>query len=54
MILILVKQKQRFFFSLHFNSDNSCLFVSRKEIYQFKASNKNVNFPSQIRLGSIL
>ena len=39
--------------SLHCNSDNSYLFVNGKEIYKFKASNKNVNFPSQFCLGSI-
>ena len=44
MILILVKQNQNFFLSLYFNSGNSYLFVGRKEIYQFKTSNKNVNF----------
>ena len=39
--------------SLHYNSDNSYLFVNGNEIYTFKASNKNVNFPSQVFLGSI-
>ena len=39
--------------NLHYNSDNSYLFVNGKEIYKFKASNKNVNFPSQFCLGSI-
>ena len=51
LILILVKQIQSL--SLHHNSDNSYLFVNRKESYEFKASNKNVNFPSQFFLGSI-
>ena len=27
------------------NGDNSNLFVNGKEIYKFKANNKNVNFP---------
>ena len=39
--------------SLHYNSDNSCLFVNEKEIYKFKVSNKTVNFPSQFFLGII-
>ena len=39
--------------SLHFNSDNSYLFVNGKEIYKFKASNKNANFPFKFFLGSI-
>ena len=29
------------------------LFFDRKEIYKFKADNKNVNFPTQFCLGSI-
>ena len=36
--------------SLHYNADNSYLFVSGKEILTFKADNKNVNF---LCLGSI-
>ena len=39
--------------SLHFNGDNSYLFVNGKEIFKFKAYNKNVNFPTQFCLGSI-
>ena len=39
--------------SLHFNADNSDLFVNGIEIYKFKASNKNNNFPSRFCLGSI-
>ena len=39
--------------SLHYNADNSYLFVNGKEIYKFKASNKNNNFPSQFCLGRI-
>ena len=38
---------------LHYNTDNSYLFVSGKEISKFKADNKNVNFPTQFCLGSI-
>ena len=36
-----------------YNGDNSYLFVNGKEIYKFKANIKNVDFPSQIYLGSI-
>ena len=39
--------------SLHYNADNSYLFVNGKEIYKFKASNKNNSFPSQFYLGNI-
>ena len=38
---------------LPYNADNSYLFVNRKEIFKFKANNKNVNFPTQFCLGSI-
>ena len=40
LVLILVKQIQSF------------LFVNGKEIYKFKANNKNINFPTQFCLGS--
>ena len=53
MILILVKAKTKFCLSLHYNNDNSYLFVNGKEIYKFKANNGNVNFPSRFCLGSI-
>ena len=39
LALILVKQRQFFFLSLHYNDDNSYLFVNGKEIYKFKANN---------------
>ena len=29
------------------------MFVTGKEIFKFKANNKNVNLPTQLRLGSI-
>ena len=38
-------------FCLHYNTDNSYLFVNGKEICKFKADNKNV--PTQFCLGSI-
>ena len=47
------KAKTKFCFSLQYNVDNSYLYVNGKEIYNFKASNKNVNSPSQFCLGSI-
>ena len=47
------KAKTKFCFSLQYNVDNSYLYVNGKEIYNFKASNKNVNSSSQFCLGSI-
>ena len=29
------------------------MFVNGKEVYRFKADNKNVNFPAQFCLGSV-
>ena len=39
--------------TFHYNADNSYLLVKGKEIFKFKADNKNVNFPNQFCLGSI-
>ena len=39
--------------SLHYNGDNSYLFVNGIEIFKFKADKKNVNFPTRFCLGSI-
>ena len=39
--------------SLHYNHDNSYLLVNGKEIFEFKADNKKINFPNQFCLGSI-
>ena len=39
--------------SLHYNADNSYLFVNGKEVFKFKADNKNGNFPTQFCLESI-
>ena len=39
--------------SLHYNDNNSYLFLNGKEIFKFKANNKNVNFPIQFCLESI-
>ena len=40
-------------FSLHYNSDNNYFFVNEKEIFEFKANCKNVDFPTQFCRGSI-
>ena len=48
-----IKGNTKFCLSLHYYADNSYLFVSEKEIFKFKADNKNVNFPTQFCLGSI-
>ena len=37
----------------YYNGDNSYFFVNGKEIFKFKASNKNVNFETQFYIGSI-
>ena len=47
------KAKTKFSFSFHYNVDNSYLFVNGTEIFNFKANNGNVNFPTQISLGNI-
>ena len=41
------KAKVEFCVSLNYYSGNTYLFVNGKEIYKFKAIDKNVNFPSQ-------
>ena len=40
------KAKQNLWFNLHYNGDNSYLFDNEIEIYNFKASNEDVNFPT--------
>ena len=47
------KPKTNFCLSLHYNGDNSYLFVNGKEIFKFKTDYKNVNFLIQFCLGSI-
>ena len=42
------KPNTKFCLSLHCNSHNSYLFVNGKEIFKFKADNKNVNSPTQL------
>ena len=44
------KANAKFCLSLHYNSDNSYLFVNGQEICKFKTDNKNVNFPTQFCL----
>ena len=41
------KANTKYCLSLHYNADNSCLFVNGKGIFKFKANNKNVNFATQ-------
>ena len=38
---------------MHYNADNSYLFVNGKEIFKFNVSNENVNFPTQYCLRNI-
>ena len=45
--------KTKVCFSLHYNSDNSSLFVNGKEISKLGSSNKNHNVPTQFCVGSI-
>ena len=47
------KANTKFCLSLHYNPDNSYLFVNNKDIFKFKANNKNVNFSTQFCLGSV-
>ena len=47
------KSNTKFSLSLHYNADKSYLLVNGKEIFKFKADNKNVNFPTQFRIGNI-
>ena len=47
LILILLKQKQKFCLSLHYNTDNSYLFANGKEIFKLSFP---LNFVTQIYL----
>ena len=47
------KRKTKFYLNLHYNANNSYLFVNGKKIFIFKADNKNINFSTQFCLGSI-
>ena len=46
------KANTKFYLSLHYNADNSYLFVNGKEISKFKADSRNANFLTQFCLGS--
>ena len=46
LVLIFTKANTKFCLSLHYNADNSYLFVNGREMFKFKADNKNVNFPT--------
>ena len=47
------KENSKFCLILHYNADNSYFFVNGKEIFKFKADNKNVDFATQFFLGII-
>ena len=51
--IIFFKVNTKFCLSFHYHSDNSYLFFNGKEIFQFKAGNKKINFPTQFCLGII-
>ena len=46
------KAKTKFCLIFYYNDLNRYLFLNGNEIYKFKASNKNKNFPSQLCVGS--
>ena len=47
------KAKAKFCLSLHYNVNNSYLFVNGKKIFKFKADNGNANFAILFSPGSI-
>ena len=47
------KTNTKFWLRLYYNADNTYLFVNGKEIFKFKADNKNGNFLTQFCLRSI-
>ena len=47
------KAKAKVFLSFHYNAGNSYLFVYGKEIFEFRADNKNGNIPTHFCLESI-
>ena len=49
----MVLMEPKFCLSFHYNADNIYLFVNGKEIFKFKADNKNVNYSTQFCLRSI-
>ena len=50
---LVLQKNTKFCLSLHYNADNSYLFVNGKGLFKFKVDNKNVNFTTQFCLGSI-
>ena len=44
------KANRKFCLSLHYNGDNSDLFVNGTKIFKFESDNKNVNFPNPLLL----
>ena len=53
LVLIFTKANTKFCLRLHYNSDSTYLFVNGKEIFKFKADNKNVKYPTRFCLGSV-
>ena len=47
------KANTKFYLSLHYNADNSYLYINGREIFKFKEDNKNAYFPTRFCLGSI-
>ena len=47
------KGKTKFYLSFHYNADNGYLSFYGKEIFKFKADNKNGNIPTHFCLESI-
>ena len=47
------KANTKFCLKSRYNADRIYFFVNGKEIFKFKAENKNVNFPTRFCLGSI-
>ena len=44
------KANRKFCLSLHYNGDNSDLFVNGTKIFKFESDNKTVNFPNPLLL----
>ena len=53
MVLQKKKTKTGFCLNLDYSGVNIYLLVNGKEIFRFKAGNKNVNFPTKFCLGGI-
>ena len=47
IIINFIKVKTELSLSLHYNSDNSYLFVNGKEIFKLKVNNVNLNYLTQ-------